>query len=166
MGQEIQQKIYEVLEKLEIPFEEYRHGAVFTCEEAAKLPPIPGIATKNLFLRDRKGQRHFLVTAAVDTEVSLKLLAERLGTTGLSLASPERLLKHLGITPGAVSPLALVHDQPREVTFVLDEKVLSAEQISCHPGVNTATIVISTKDLQLFLSRLGYALNLLSTSIP
>lgn len=165
-GEEIQQKIYDILKELEIEFEEYQHDAVFTCEEAAALPPIPGIATKNLFLRDRKGQRHLLVTAAVDTEVSLKLLAERLGTTALSLASPERLSKYLGITPGAVSPLALVHDEAREVTFVLDERVLAAEQICCHPGINTATVVISTADLQTFLSRLGYTLNLLSTPNP
>lgn len=165
-GDEIQRKIYDTLKDLQIEFEEYRHEAVYTCEEAAALPPIPGIATKNLFLRDRKGQRHFLLTAAVDTRVSMKLLAEQLGTSALSLASPERLYKYLKLTPGAVSPLALVHDEGREVTFVLDEKVLAADFISCHPGINTATVVISSADLERFLSNLGYTLNLLSPSVP
>lgn len=162
----VHRKIYEMLERLGIEFQKFEHEAVFTCEEAAALPPMPGVATKNLFLRDRKGRQHFLVTAAADTAISLKELGDRLGCTGLSLASPERLAKYLKVIPGAVSPLALVHDEGREITFVVDEKVLTDELIGCHPGVNTATLVISTKDLQRFLLELGYSLNLMSTPTP
>ena len=97
------------------------HPAVMTVEESERLvPPLPGAKTKNLFLRDRKGARHFLVTVAHDHPLDLDALGAVLGAGRLGFASPERLLKHLGVTPGSVSLLALVNDVAHAVEFVID----------------------------------------------
>src|SRR5207237_10923547 len=96
------------------------HPPVMTVEESERLvPPLPGAKTKNLFLRNKKGDRHFLVTVPHDAAVDLNVLGEQLGAGRLGFASPERLMKHLGITPGAVSLLALVNDAAPAAGFVI-----------------------------------------------
>src|ERR1017187_7534083 len=99
------------LDRHGIAYTHHLHPPVFTVEESLRLvPDLPGAKTKNLFLRDRKGARHILVVTPHDTRVNLDALSAALGLNGLSFASPERLLKHLGVTPGAGSLLALVND--------------------------------------------------------
>src|SRR5438128_12379600 len=95
----------------QIQAQRYEHPPVMTVEESERLvPKLPGAKTKNLFLRDRKGARHFLVTVPHDRAVDLNALGSTLDAGRLGFASPERLAKHLGITPGSVSLLALVND--------------------------------------------------------
>ena len=146
------------LESNEIGVEWVDHPAVFTVEEAKReVPPLPGEATKSLFLRDRAGKRHILVVIGFDTFVNLKLLSEALPSSNLSLGSPERLLKYLGVTPGAVSILALFADRgQQEVEVVVDRELWEAEVLQCHPMVNTATVSMSKADLERFLEATGH----------
>ena len=141
-----------------IEVERHEHPAVFTVEESLRLvPSLPGAKTKNLFLRDKKGAMHFLVTVPYDLSVDLGALADRLEVKGLGLASPERLLKHLGITPGSVSLLALVNDEAKAVQAVIDRRLWEAEAIHAHPLVNTATMVIPHAQLERFLAATGHS---------
>ena len=90
--------IYEFLDANNVSYERHDHQAVFTVEESKILSPeLNGASTKNLFLRDKKGLRHFLVTVLEDKKVDLKALSYVLDSSRLSFASPERLKKHLGI---------------------------------------------------------------------
>ena len=108
--------IYEFLEKNKVEYERHDHEAVFTVEESKQLSPeLDGASTKNLFLRDKKGSRHFLVTVPEDKQVDLKALSGKLDSSRLSFASPERLKMHLGIEPGSVSLLALANDYDNKV---------------------------------------------------
>src|SRR5699024_10750536 len=51
------------------------HQPVMTVAEAEQhLPSLPGTMTKNLFLRDNKGRRHFLVTVPHTVTVDLTAL--------------------------------------------------------------------------------------------
>src|SRR5258706_5212033 len=121
----------------------HEHPAVMTVEESMRLvPKLPGVKTKNLFLRDKKGRRHFLVTVPHDVAVDLDALAEALGAGGVGFASAERLQKHLGLKPGSVSLLGLVNDSAHAVEFVLDRKLWEADAVHAHPLVNTATMVV------------------------
>lgn len=136
----------------------HEHPAVMTVEESERLvPKLPGAKTKNLFLRDKKGKRHFLVTAPHDLAVDLGALGAALGAGRLSFASPERLQMHLGLTPGAVSLLGLVNDEARAVEFVIDRALWNAEAVHAHPLVNTATMVVAHADLERFLTATGHA---------
>ena len=144
--------VCERLDALGIPYTRVDHPAVFTVEESERVvPPLPGARTKNLFLRDKKGRRHLLVVAAHDKRVDLRALGTLLDARGLMLASDERLLSHLGVTPGAVSILALVNDTAGAVELLIDRDVWSASAVLAHPLVNTATLVLPHDGLQRFL---------------
>ena len=128
-----------------------------TVAESERLvPPLPGAKTKNLFLRDRKGVRHFLVTVPHALAVRLDALGEALDAGRLGFASPDRLLRHLGITPGSVSLLALVNDTSHAVEFVIDRKLWDAAAVQAHPLRNDATMVIAHADLERFLAATGH----------
>ena len=135
----------------------HEHAAVMTVEESEqRVPPLPGAKTKNLFLRDKKGARHFLVTVPAARTVDLNALGAVLGTGRLGFASPERLDKHLAITPGSVSLLALVNDTARAVEFVLDRSLWEADAVHAHPLTNTATVILAHADLDVFLRATGH----------
>jgi Ala-tRNA(Pro) deacylase len=148
--------LYSLLDQLAIPYQRIDHAPVFTCEEASRLlPKLPAAKTKNLFLRDPKSERLFLVVAPEESRVDLKALAAALGVKRLSFGSPERLESVLGLTPGAVTLLAMVRDREKAVELVVDETIWQAERVQCHPLVNTATLLIRLDDVRRLLAHLG-----------
>ncbi len=154
MNEKNEQKVYEALAELGIGYEVYRHAAVFTVEEANEhCADIPGMGCKNLFLKDSKGKRHFLVVVPDEKTVDIKRLGTKIGVNGLGFASPERLMKFLGLTPGSVSPFGILNDEAGGVEVLADSSLLEAEQVTFHPNINTATVVLGSKDFELFLSK-------------
>ena len=138
--------------------ERHSHPPVMTVEESERLvPKLPGAKTKNLFLRDKKGARHFLVTVRHDLPVDLDALGSALAAGRLGFASPERLARHLGVTPGSVSLLALCNDAAGAVEFVIDRALWDAPAVQAHPLVNDATMVIAHPELERFLAATGHA---------
>jgi Ala-tRNA(Pro) deacylase len=139
-----------------IPFTRYDHPPVATCEEAAiHLRGVEGVGSKNLFLRNKKGDRHFLVTVREDKRVDLAGLSELLGVGRVSFASPDRLGRYLGVKPGAVTILALINDTTSAVTAFVDRELWTAAAIQCHPMENTATLVMCPRDIERFLTSRG-----------
>ncbi len=158
--------IYEFLDANNVSYERYDHPAVFTVEESKILSPeLNGASTKNLFLRDKKGLRHFLVTVLEDKKVDLKALSYVLDSSRLSFASPERLKTHLGIDPGSVSLLALANDSENNVEVFIDQEIWEDEAILCHPLVNTSTLVVPRKDMKLFLEKTGHGVRLIEVPV-
>jgi Ala-tRNA(Pro) deacylase len=148
--------VYDSLESLGIPFERHEHPPVYTVEQALEhWAGIDAVHCKNLFLRNKKGDRHVLVVAAHSTAVDIAALAARIGEARLSFASPERLAAHLGLTPGAVSPFGLINDASRSVAVLLDGSLRMAARVGFHPNVNTATIVLTFADFERFLAVRG-----------
>lgn len=149
--------IYRFLTEHSIEYERVDHPPVFTCEEAEQLvPPMPGADTKNLFVRDKKGRRHFLVVVGYDKAVDLKSLSSALGVSNLSFASSDRLKRYLGIEPGAVSLLAIVNDSETAVEVILDADLWKATVLRCHPLVNTSTLSINRTDIERILEITGH----------
>ena len=135
----------------------HEHPPVMTVEESERLVPrLPGAKTKNLFLRDKKGARHFLVTVPHDLAVNLNALGASLDAGRLGFASAERLQQHLGITPGSVSLLALANDARHAVEFIIDRRLWEADAVHAHPLVNSATMVIPHVELERFLAVTGH----------
>jgi Ala-tRNA(Pro) deacylase len=151
-----------VLEKLGIAYVKHEHSAVFTCEEAEKwCGNIPGGKSKSLFLRNRNGDKHFLVIMEAEKKLDMKGLAVLLGESKLSFASEERLQKYLKLTPGAVSPFGLINDEKKEVVVIIDQDLLKHSRLSYHPNVNTATLELATKDFRKFLVSTGNTVKIL-----
>ena len=157
--------IYKFLDSINVSYERFDHPAVYTVSEAKKLSPeMDGASTKNLFLRDKKGIRHFLVVVPQDKQVDLKELSSILEASRLSFASPDRLKKYLGIEPGSVSILALLNDPEKTVEIFVDNELWNAEIILCHPLVNTSTLAITRDGIKQFLEKTGH--NLMLVEIP
>jgi Ala-tRNA(Pro) deacylase len=147
-----------LLDRNKLPYDIVEHEPVFTIADAlAATPEIGGIKTKNVFLRDAKGTRHFLVIVPHDVRLDLAALAQTLGASKLSMGSPDRLARHLGVTPGAVSVLALVNDRDRAVELVVDARVWQADRVQAHPLRNTATLAMERAVLAAFLALTGHA---------
>ena len=153
---ERERQVYSALERLGIPWQRYEHPPVFTVEQAEEhWKPIAATHCKNLFLRNQKGTTHYLVVLEHAKRADLKALASKIGDDRLSFASPERLLKYLGLTAGAVSPFGLVHPGSRDVRVILDADLQNAATVAFHPNVNTATITLSFADFHRFLDDCG-----------
>ena len=144
------------LDALGITYVLYEHPPVFTAEEAdAHWNDIPAKAVKNLFLRNKKGDRHYLVILGIEKQADLRQLVKVIGDDRLSFGSPERLMKHLGVTPGSVSPLGLIHDTARAVRVIVDADLRQAGHLIFHPNDNTASLTISGPDFARFLEAQG-----------
>ena len=134
-----------------------RHPPLHTVGESQALRgEIPGAHTKNLFLKDKKGNL-FLVVAAEDAVIDLKQLHHRIGASGrLSFGRPELLLDVLGVAPGSVTPLGLINDTGGRLRVVLDAGLMRNAVVNCHPLVNTATMSIRADDLLRFIRATGH----------
>jgi Ala-tRNA(Pro) deacylase len=148
-----EERVAAYLTALGIAFEPYQHPPVATAEEGElHWAGIDAVHCKNLFLRNQKGTRHYLVILAHTKRADLRAVADQIGDGKLSFASAERLMTHLGVTPGSVSPFGLIHDHDHHVRVYLDRELKLAPRISFHPNINTATFVLSYTDFERFLA--------------
>jgi Ala-tRNA(Pro) deacylase len=149
-------RLYRILDELNIPFTCFEHPAAPTIEEAMKYwVDIEATHCKNIFFRNHKGNRHYLVILEHTRELKIRDLEQRLKQGKLTFASDERLMKHLGLTPGSVSPFGLINDPAKHVHLFLDKNLRNAERISFHPCINTASVVIPFSGFEKFLEWTG-----------
>jgi Ala-tRNA(Pro) deacylase len=145
------------LRELDIAYTRHEHPPAATVEEAERYwADIDATHCKNLFLRNQKGTRHYLVILVASKKADLRAVAEQIGDGKLSFASPERLMMYLGLTPGSVSPFGLIHDRDRRVRVVLDRDLKGASRVSFHPNINTVTLTIAFGDFVRFLDACGH----------
>lgn len=151
----MEEKVLEELEKLNIDYKEVKHTPVYTIEEMDALGNIFENAKicKNLFVRDQKGKRHFLVVMPEEKRAPLSEIAEKIGSTKLSFASEERLMKYLKLTPGSVTPLAIINDEEKAVEVVLDEDLKKESLLGVHPCINTSTVLITPDNLEKYIKK-------------
>jgi Ala-tRNA(Pro) deacylase len=140
-------RLYTDLEALGIAWTSLEHEAVFTVEESEAIhAALPGAHTKNLFLKNADGS-FWLVTVDHAKRVDLKALAGAVGAKKFSFGKAEDMERLLGVTPGAVTPLAAINDADGAVRVVIDTDLAEAERVHVHPLRNTATIGLSGGDL-------------------
>ncbi len=138
----------------------HSHIPLRTVEDAMSVEDqfiLPGENTlrlKNLYLRDRK-KRNYLVTLEQSRQIDLKALGADLEVGSLSFGSADRLMQHLGIRPGAVSPLAMINGVDNKVCFFMDAAAQEADVINMHPLVNDRTVAMPRADLMDFFDRIG-----------
>jgi Ala-tRNA(Pro) deacylase len=149
--------LFAYLDDLGIAHTTVEHEAVFTVAESQKVRErLTGGETKNLFLKDKKGN-YFLVTALQDTEVDLKSIHTRIDGRGrVSFGNAERLMEFLGVVPGSVTAFGVINDTQGNVRVVLDEELMKHDTINCHPLRNDATTSIARDDLLRFLESTGH----------
>ena len=144
------------LAALGIPHSSHEHVAVFTVAESSLIErDWPGASTKNLFLKDAAGA-FWLVTVPSEARVDLKALPAAIGSKRVSFAKADDMERLLGITPGSVTPLAMVNAVPGTVTVVLDEVLAAAERMNVHPLRNTGTLGLAGSDVLRVLRHWGH----------
>jgi Ala-tRNA(Pro) deacylase len=149
---EIADRVYAALDAMGISYSAHEHPPIFTGEEAAAhWKDVPGVGIKNLFLRNKKGDRHYLVILDVAKQADLRHLVKVIGDDRFSFGSPERLMSHLGVTPGSVSVFSLLHEGSRDVQVIVDSDLRSAERLIFHPNDNRASVSIGFQDFLRFL---------------
>lgn len=152
------------LDALGIASRTVEHAAVFTVAESEQLHrDLPGGHTKNLFLKDNK-DKLYLIVAESHTPIDLKALPKLIGSGRLSFGKAELMQEVLGVTPGSVTALALMHDKTQRVTVVVDQRLMQYDSINCHPLTNTATTSLARDDLLKFMRACGHEPRVLAIS--
>jgi Ala-tRNA(Pro) deacylase len=144
--------VYAALDALGIAYQRFEHPPVFTSEEAdIHWRDLPGVPCKNLFLRNKKGNHHYLVILEISKKADLREIVRFVNDDRLSFGSPDRLMAEPGLTPGSVSPFGLINDSDGSVVVLVDEDLRGAEGLIFHPNINTASVVVSWEGLERFL---------------
>ena len=150
-----------MLDNQGVPYDIFYHKALRTVEEARSVRPKSDYGhTKNLFVRNKKGKM-WLLTLHEDRRVDLKLVAQQLGAGRFSFASEDRLMKYLGVIPGAVSAFSILNDELREVEFFVDEALMTHPRWHLHPLDNRATVTLDREVLLAFLHQCGHKYQIL-----
>jgi Ala-tRNA(Pro) deacylase len=151
-----QKELYQLLDSLSISFEYHEHPPVATIDDAViHWKSFNCGRCKNIFFRNHKGDRHYLVILEHLRQLNIHDLEQRLKQGKLSFASDQRLKKYLGIEPGSVSPFGLINDESHHVHLFIDEKLNESERLAFHPNLNTASLIVSKSDLLKFLNHMG-----------
>ena len=149
-------ELYTLLERLGIRFEYIEHPPAPTIEIARKYwDGYDAKHCKNLFFRNHKGNRHYLVVLDCDCDMDIHAIEKMLCQGKLSFASEQRMLKYLGVRPGSVTPFGLINDTDRHVHLFIDKNLQKAARLSFHPCINTASLIISFADFIRFLDNAG-----------
>lgn len=151
------EEVYEKLNELNIEYRIINHKAVFTMEDVINenIEPFENII-KNIFIRDDKKRNYYLVLVSHNKKVNLKELENKLNTKHLTFASEEDLYKYLGLTKGSVSPLGILNDKDHIVTILIDKDIKNISEIGVHPNINTATVFLNPKDLEIIFKNNKY----------
>ena len=149
--------LYAFFERHAIAWRHHDHPPLFTVEESRALRgDLPGAHVKNLFLKEKTGAL-WLVTCLEDRRIRIRDLEREIGAKNTSFAKPELLREALGVSPGAVTPFAVIKDPAQRVRVVLDRAIPAAhDTVNAHPLHNAATTAIATTDLVAFLERTGH----------
>jgi Ala-tRNA(Pro) deacylase len=151
-----QKELYDLLDKLGINYEYHEHPPLATIDDAVThWKDYDSGLCKNIFFRNHKGNRHYLVILEHLRQLDIHDLEKRLRQGKLSFASDQRLMKYLGVEPGSVSPFGLINDREKHVHLFIDEKLNESERLAFHPNTNTATLVISKTDFLKFMDCTG-----------
>jgi len=156
------QSLKQWLAEHNIQYTLHTHPAVFTVPEAKiHTGYIPGSHCKNLFLKNKKSGQLYLITIPYDKHLDLNQFRRMIGAPKVRFAGPEDLLEFLGITPGAVSPIGLVNDTNNKVIFMIDEEIWNAEEVCCHPNINTETLQIPGLHFQKLIKATGTTMEII-----
>jgi len=151
-----QKELYLLFEKLFIQFEYHEHPPLATIEDAKiHWKNYNSGRCKNIFFRNHKGDRHYLVILEHLRQLNISDLEKRLKQGKLTFASDQRLKKYLGVEPGSVSPFGLINDYEKHVHLFIDEKLNEFDRLTFHPNINTSSLVISKSDFLKFLEYTG-----------
>ena len=159
-----EERVYDFLDKLQIPYEGVDHDIANTIEDCREIEKELQIGVcKNLFLCNRQKTTFFLLMMPGDKHFETKVLSHQLGVSRLSFAESRYMEEFLDITPGSVSVLGLMNDVEEQVDLLVDADLLKEEFLGCHPCINTSSLKLRTSDiLQKFVKATGHSYHIVT----
>lgn len=155
-------EILSLLDEQGIAYHYQTHGAVHTMDDVDNAGVVrEGVVLKNLFLKDGKGKKHFLVCIPESKHTDFKEIGDQIGAKKLGLASAERLEKYLGVEHGCVSPFGVLNDLEKAVIVIMDRALEDDTIIGVHPNDTTASVWLKYGDMKKIITRNGNILHLL-----
>jgi len=156
-----EKSLLDKLNEIGIKYDYVSHPPLFTCEQAnALFPNLKGAHCKSLFVKD-KTDRKWMLVVPDDKRADLKFVAEKIGSGRLSFCSADEMMACLGVTPGSVTPMAVINDRDNRVELVVDRTIMNWDVINCHPLINTATISIGPADFEKFIAYANHELKVI-----
>lgn len=154
----VERKMYETLDRLQIPYERVDNDPAASMEECAEVDKVLGTQIrKNVFLCNQKKTTFFLLVMPADKAFDTSSFSKKLGVSRMSFAPPEKMMEHLGTTPGSASVAGLLMDEDDYVQVIIDKEVAESEWFGCNPGINTSHLKFRTEDLlKKFLPRIHH----------
>lgn len=149
----MRQKIFDILDTLQIPYTNYEHAPVFTCDEA-KGVEIPGYRVKSLLLRNKKATNFYMVVLPDSKKLDTNIVRAIFDDSKMSFVDEEIMMQKIGLKPGSVSPFALVNNLDRDIRVVFDSE-LQGKLVGFHPLQNDNTVVLEMPELEKFLENLN-----------
>ncbi len=142
-------RVYDLLDKIGVEYERVDHEAAETMEACAKIDEAlaPAIICKNLLLCNRQQDKFYLLMIKEDKKFKTKEISQQINSARLSFAPPEFMERFLDITPGSVSVMGLMNDKENNVQLLVDEDVINAVYVGCHPCINTSSLRLKTEDV-------------------
>ncbi|MDF2613784.1 MAG: YbaK/prolyl-tRNA synthetase associated region [Clostridia bacterium] len=156
--------ILDTLDELNIPYETISHPPAFTVTELKSFCEFNASVCKNLFLYDKRADKHYLVVMLEDKKAHSNTIRKQVKAASLVFGAEEKLYELLGVTPGSVSPLGLIYDKNKELTLLIDEDIPKHERLGFHPNINTSTVIISYNDFKKFINWRGNAYQFISVT--
>ena len=153
---DIEKPVYEVLDRMNIPYMRVEHEATASCEAADEvMGDLTGTPSKSLFLTNKKKTEFWLILMNGNKPLNIKEFSPLVGEKHLSFASEEKMVEKLGLTPGNVSVFGLINNTEHDVHVVADTQLRQRDKITFHPNINTRTIEIPTEDMYRFIQEMG-----------
>lgn len=158
---DMEEKVYDFLDSLHIDYKTLKHPAAFTIEECNKVRDyINAPVFKNLFLTNKQQTKFYLLLMPGEKVFKTKYLSAQINSARLSFAGEEFMKRYLGVTPGSVTPMGLINDPDKEVTLLIDEDLKKCPEFACHPCINSASLVMTFKDLvEVILPAMGHTIH-------
>lgn len=140
--------VYDLLEKLDIPYARVDHEVMPTIESCQEVDKILGIEIcKNLFLCNQQKTKFYLLLMPGTKKFVTKDLSKQIQSARLSFAKENFMEELLGLTPGSVSIMGLMNDTGNQVRLLIDRDVLKEEYLGCHPCINTSSLKLKMQDV-------------------
>lgn len=154
---EAYEKVVEVLNGLDIPFDIVEHELALSTEQADSfIEGIEGVRTKTMFLTNKKKTAYYLLIMDDQKRLDMDLLKELIGANRVRMASPESLFEKMSLPAGVVSPFGLLNNAEKDIQVYFDKEIMSEKRMSFHPNTNEKTLFVDTVDLLRFLEAIGY----------
>ena len=153
-------RVYDYLDDLSISYSRLDHAPAFgseteLCDEIER--SLGAKICKNLFLSNRQRTKFYMLMLPEHKVFKSSDISRQAGSSRLHFAESEYMEDLIGCSPGSASVMGLINDTEHRVQLLVDDDVINAEYVGCHPCINTSSLRIKSEDIfEKFVKATGH----------